>query len=127
MYTRVYQGGKRPVPEDYHGTAFSEEMIPEAPLDEESIEEIPTEKEECPPIFEDVDQGSQEQTHEPTFSDAKESMPPPPCKKECKKREDAAWSTELLLLALAALLVQNDAPDIELILVLLFLLLSPAT
>lgn len=127
MYTRVYQGRKRPVPEHYHGTAFAEEIIPDAPLDEEITQEEQEEKEGCPVFFEKADTESKEETTEPAFSREKESAPPLPCKEEGKRAEDSAWSTELLLLTLAALLVQNDTPDVELILVLMFLLLSPAT
>lgn len=113
MYTRVYQGGKRELPEEYHGTAFqSEEICEEAPEEDVSpIEHTPYE-----------DRGA----HSPEPErDAGEGR-----KEEAGKKGDAqegAWRAELLLLALCALLIESDEPDTRLLAILLLLCLSPNT
>ncbi len=130
MYTRVYQGGKHPLPEDYHGTAFSKE--------DEMIQ--PTSKEDGAPKEE-----------ESAAKDEEILSPLPPCKdceeetkeeacasddghfreeahaQDTAKRGQDGWQGELLLVALCALLIECDEPDSRLLALLLLLLLSGNT
>lgn len=110
MYTRVYQGKGQPLPQDYHGIAFTEEENATSP---------PTEEAPFPP-------------REEPKEETKEQADDAPCNAKAEK-EDAtadageAWGADILLLAICALLVQNEEADTRLLALLLLLLLSPNT
>jgi hypothetical protein len=126
MYTRVYQGGKRPLPEDYHGTAFSKEEEMILPTPEEDV--VTEENEEIlfpfPPCKDCEEEEKEEASASPDECfESEEKGSPAAEERPC---EDA-WRGELLLVALCALLVECEEPDSRLLALLLLLLLSGNT
>ena len=112
MYTRVYQGKGRPLPEEYHGTAFREEQVPPQKelLKEETLgEEIRI------PYAEEATKEAFTPRHEEAEVTG-ESL-----------ENGHDWQADILLLALCALLVESEGPDNRLLALLLLLLLSPNT
>lgn len=121
MYTRVYQGKQKELPENYHGTAFSE-------FPEEVREEVREESAPAPPdAMGDAGMAFRgaapcPDADAPCYGAACETE-----KKAQEKKEDGAkaFEAELLLLVICALLMESDAPDTRLLALLLLLLLSP--
>ena len=118
MYTRVYRGRGQPLPENYNGTAFvSEEDV--APVILEGDEATSDGKESPAPAQE----AGEESSGAPREgSERKEAH----AEGEGGKGGDA-WQTELLLVALCALLIECEEPDGRLLSLLLLLLLSGST
>ena len=118
MYTRVYQGSRHDLPEDYHGTAFREEKANAAKEEDvqnpsggaESVMGIPQKQQE-------------EEMSEEAFRPVEEVKE----RKEFPKGTENAWQAELLLLTLCALLIESEEPDTRLLALLLLLFLSPNT
>lgn len=121
MYTRVYQGGKRPLPEDYHGTAFREEEEEIHPVLEEKAE---TEKIEEPLYPFPPCKECEEEAGERTCAQNAECFHEEARAQDAEKTEKDGWQGELLLLALCALLIECEQPDGRLLALLLLLLLS---
>lgn len=140
MYTRAYPQSRTPLPQNYSGVALREATEDETPKTE--VEETPTPPSEAPeaktyaPPCEDpprvVHTAPQEETESDgasVTSEEKEACPTvAPLREE--RREDtkengaAEFPTaDLLLIALAVLLMQGERQDNELLMALLFLLL----
>ena len=120
MYTRVYQGREKELPEEYHGTAFTAETG--KAHQKESGAPITPEERELPkvePMREHTPwQGSSEDTHGGDERNAGGDG-------ATDEKDARTWSAELLLLVLCALLMESESPDTRLLALLLLLLLSP--
>ena len=109
MYTRTYPPTAEQVPPNYGGTALA------------------TESEEV--LFADMGAPVCCETEDATQDEQCKAEAETVCKEAEKERAKAPFfesfaTGDLLLIALAALLAQSDSPDNELLIILLFLLLS---
>ena len=111
MYTRAYPPRNMPVPENYSGVALAQEEEEAAP----------------PPNKEDVAEKAQEtEAFEETASITPPSQeePPSPLERGELPFPPSIATSDMLLMAIAALISQNGHADGELIMILLLLLLG---
>ncbi len=122
MYTRAYPPQTPPIPQNYGGIAMREaQEAPTAIATEESLS-VPLDEateEGCSPAADTVEQESK------AFTDPESVTTCAPQEEQCEKEKLPASlpSADLLLIALAVLLLQGEKQDNELLIALLFLLL----
>ena len=112
MYSRVYQGRPKELPENYHGTAFSREDVEDGG---QALPEIEYKQESPAAVCEEV-----------TPNPACDTTPKGEERPREREGEENLFS-ELLLLVICALMMESEAPDTRLLALLLLLLLSPAS
>ena len=122
MYTRAYPPRTAPIPQNYGGVALREaEELPSAAVEEESpsfsLDEAAEEA-----FAPTQDRGEQEgEAH--TAAEAVAACPMEEARCEREKLPVSLPTADLLLIALAILLLQGEKQDNELLIALLFLLL----